>query len=235
MYVFIGGKKNWSTEGCSKFKVRKHNKLKGECLWYGSEKSGYEERLWYGDEKSYYIKGRSVYLARMSPGEGHYSYIARWKRLLFSQFSGGWLGGNAFKTSRPFWDAKEIHFRNIWLNDQTDTMYFVAMYILFQKHCTRSNGDCIVWQAFSNLLRGDKVILFFPSDCLSRILRPLELSMVLDRLRDGFVAHLSRRFEWAIAIAHGPSSVRRRRRPSGVNFSHFRLLLQNRLMDFDET
>ena len=31
-----------------------------------------------------------------------------------------------------------------------------------------------------------------------------------------------------------PSVVRRRRRPS-VNFSHFRLLLQNRLMDFDET
>ena len=30
-------------------------------------------------------------------------------------------------------------------------------------------------------------------------------------------------------------SVRRRRPSSGVNFSHFRLLLQNRLMDFDET
>ena len=32
-----------------------------------------------------------------------------------------------------------------------------------------------------------------------------------------------------------PSVRRRRRRPSGVNFSHFRLLLQNCLMDFDET
>ena len=56
-----------------------------------------------------------------------------------------------------------------------------------------------------------------------------------------FLAHLSQRLEWAIVIAHRPSSVvrpsvrRRRRRPSGVNFSDFRLLLQNRLMDFDET
>ena len=41
-----------------------------------------------------------------------------------------------------------------------------------------------------------------------------------------FLAHLSRRLEWAIVIAH---------RPSGVKFSHFRLLFQNRLMDFDET
>ena len=47
-----------------------------------------------------------------------------------------------------------------------------------------------------------------------------------------FLAHRSRRLEWAIVIAHRPSSVRRR--PS-VNFSHFRLLLQNRWMDFDET
>ena len=44
-----------------------------------------------------------------------------------------------------------------------------------------------------------------------------------------FLAHLSRRLEWAIVIAHRPSSVRRRRRrPSSVNFTHFRLLLQNR-------
>ena len=32
-----------------------------------------------------------------------------------------------------------------------------------------------------------------------------------------------------------PSVVRPSVRPSGVNFSHFRLLLQNRLIDFDET
>ena len=56
-----------------------------------------------------------------------------------------------------------------------------------------------------------------------------------------FLAHLSRRLEWAIVIAHRPSSVRPsvvvvvvRRRPS-VNFSHFWLLLQNHQMDFDET
>ena len=56
-----------------------------------------------------------------------------------------------------------------------------------------------------------------------------------------FLAHLSRRLEWAIVIAHHPSSVRPSvrpsvRRPSVVRkLSHFRLLLQNRLMDFDET
>ena len=36
-----------------------------------------------------------------------------------------------------------------------------------------------------------------------------------------------------VSYCHSAPSVRRRR-PS-VNFSHFRLLLQNRLMDFDET
>ena len=41
-----------------------------------------------------------------------------------------------------------------------------------------------------------------------------------------FLAHRSRRLEWAIVIAHRPSSVR----PS-VNFSHFRLLLQNRWLN----
>ena len=62
-----------------------------------------------------------------------------------------------------------------------------------------------------------------------------------------FLAHLSRRLEWAIVIAHRPSSVRPSsvrpsssvvvRRPVVVvrKLSHFRLLLQNRLMDFDET
>ena len=50
-----------------------------------------------------------------------------------------------------------------------------------------------------------------------------------------FLAHLSQRLKWAIVIAHRPSSVR----PSVIvvrrKLSHFRLLLQNRLMDFDET
>ena len=48
-----------------------------------------------------------------------------------------------------------------------------------------------------------------------------------------FLAHLSWRLKWAIVIAHRPSSVRPS--SSSVNFSHFQLLLQNRLMDFDET
>ena len=65
-----------------------------------------------------------------------------------------------------------------------------------------------------------------------------------------FLAHLSRRFKWAFVIAHRPSSVRpsvvrpsvRRPsvrpsvRPASVHkLSHFQHLLQNRLMDFDET
>ena len=50
-----------------------------------------------------------------------------------------------------------------------------------------------------------------------------------------FLAHLSRRLKWAIVIAHRPSV-----RPSSVvvvvcKLSHFQLLLQNRLIDFDET
>ena len=57
-----------------------------------------------------------------------------------------------------------------------------------------------------------------------------------------YLAHPSRRLKRAIVIAHRPSSVRPsvvRRRPASVvvvrKLSHFQLLLQNRLMDFDET
>ena len=52
-----------------------------------------------------------------------------------------------------------------------------------------------------------------------------------------FLAHLSQRLKWAIVIAHCPSSVRPSVvvRPSVRKLSHFQLLLQNRLMDFDET
>ena len=48
-----------------------------------------------------------------------------------------------------------------------------------------------------------------------------------------FLAHLSQRLEWAIVIAHCPSSVR----PSSVRrkLSHFRLLLWNRWTEFNET
>ena len=49
-----------------------------------------------------------------------------------------------------------------------------------------------------------------------------------------FLAHLSRRLEWAIVIAQCPSSVHR---PSVVvrKLSHFRLLLWNRWTEFNET
>ena len=51
-----------------------------------------------------------------------------------------------------------------------------------------------------------------------------------------FLAHLSQRLKWAIVIERRPSVVVGVVRPSSsVNFTHFRLLLQNRLMDFDET
>ena len=43
-----------------------------------------------------------------------------------------------------------------------------------------------------------------------------------------FLAHLSRRLEWAIVIAHRPSSVRRK-------LSHFQLLLWNHWTEFNET
>ena len=51
------------------------------------------------------------------------------------------------------------------------------------------------------------------------------------------LAHLSQRLKWAIVIAHRLPSVRPSSsvRPSVRKLSHFQLLLQNRLMDFDET
>ena len=51
-----------------------------------------------------------------------------------------------------------------------------------------------------------------------------------------FLGHRSQRLQWPIVITRCPASVRRPsvvRRP--LNYLHFRLLLQNRLMDFDET
>ena len=51
-----------------------------------------------------------------------------------------------------------------------------------------------------------------------------------------FLGHRSQRLQWPIVIMRCPASVVRRpsvRRP--LDYLHFRLLLQNRLMDFDET
>ena len=50
-----------------------------------------------------------------------------------------------------------------------------------------------------------------------------------------FLGHRSQRLQWPIVITRCPASVRRPsvRRP--LDYLHFRLLLQNRLMDFDET
>ena len=49
------------------------------------------------------------------------------------------------------------------------------------------------------------------------------------------LAHLSQRLKWAIVIAHRLSSSVVVRPSSVRKLSHFQLLLQNRLMDFDET
>ena len=58
-----------------------------------------------------------------------------------------------------------------------------ALYKPFLKHCTLTNitrrrglydGPC------SNLLRGDKVLIFVPSDCYSGLLQPLDLSSLPD-------------------------------------------------------
>ena len=48
-----------------------------------------------------------------------------------------------------------------------------------------------------------------------------------------FLAHLSQRLEWAIAVRFRPSSVVRS--PSSVNFLHFHLLLENAWLDFNQT
>ena len=50
------------------------------------------------------------------------------------------------------------------------------------------------------------------------------------------LGHRRQRLQWPIVITHCPASVRRPsvvRRP--LDYLHFRLLVQNRLMDFDET
>ena len=46
-----------------------------------------------------------------------------------------------------------------------------------------------------------------------------------------FLGHRSQRLQWPIVITRCPASVVRR----PLDYLHFRLLLQNRLMDFDET
>ena len=46
-----------------------------------------------------------------------------------------------------------------------------------------------------------------------------------------FLGHRSQRLQWPIVITRCPLSVVRR----PLDYLHFRLLLQNRLMDFDET
>ena len=49
-----------------------------------------------------------------------------------------------------------------------------------------------------------------------------------------FLGHKSQRLQWPIVITRCPASVRpSARRP--LDYLHFPLLLQNRLMDFDET
>ena len=62
--------------------------------------------------------------------------------------------------------------------------------------------------------------------------------LIYDIAPGGFLAHLSQTLEWAVVIAHRPSSVR----PSSVvrpsvwrKLSHFRLLLWHRWTEFNET
>ena len=55
-------------------------------------------------------------------------------------------------------------------------------------------------------------------------------------IHEAFLGHRSQRLQWPIVITRCPASGVRRpsvRRP--LDYLHFRLLLQNRLMDFDET
>ena len=50
-----------------------------------------------------------------------------------------------------------------------------------------------------------------------------------------FLGHRSRRLQSPIVIMRCPASVVVRRRRPSVRLLHFELLLQNRLVDFDET
>ena len=63
------------------------------------------------------------------------------------------------------------------------------------------------------------------------------LFFIFWNLHTPFLGHRSQRLQWPIVITRCPSSVCRLssvvRRP--LDYLHFRLLLQNRLMDFDET
>ena len=98
--------------------------------------------------------------------------------------------------------------------------------------CRESNNDGICQVCWSRPICNSQLFLV-----LRQTLFPSRSWISYIKLFYSFLAHLSQRLEWAIVIAHRPSSVRPSvvRRPCGVNFSHFRLLLQNCLMDFDET
>ena len=56
-----------------------------------------------------------------------------------------------------------------------------VLYIPFQKHCTHTNKAVgTIWRPCPNLFRGDKVLIFVPSDCYSGLLQPSDLSSLPD-------------------------------------------------------
>ena len=90
------------------------------------------------------------------------------------------------------------------------------------------------WIKFLRAWRNEVLYMYIDRVLCISLLQQLGFFLPLDQMIGGvLLAHLSRRLEWAIVIARRPLSVVVVR-PS-VNFSHFQLLLQNHLMDFDET
>ena len=83
--------------------------------------------------------------------------------------------------------------------------------IFFKSFIRPNKNVCIYSHMLKKIRLGRSEIFFF---------------IILDNFFILFLAHLSQRLKWAIVIAH---------RPSVCKLSHFRLLLQNRLMEFDET
>ena len=83
------------------------------------------------------------------------------------------------------------------------------------------------WQCHSVLCHCDNTLFFrFYCDLALSVVCPS--STVCSSL---ILGHRSRRLQWLIVITRCPASVIRR----PLDNLHFRLLLQNRLMDFDET
>ena len=99
---------------------------------------------------------------------------------------------------------------------------FIILHIIFYTHIAQNQSKLCV-TSFDDYTSSK-------ASCNSCILYRICVSLP-------FLGHRSQRLQWPIVITRCPASVVCRpsvvRRP--LDYLHFRLLLQNRLMDFDET